>query len=290
MRYLLSFAAVLLAAPLIPYAYAEEEAAVNPEHTWDLTELYPTIEDWNQAREEVLAEFSKIEARKGTLGDSADSLYQAYRHVSDTLKKGGRVFVYASLNADENLRESETQERRQLAQIMFSQFNEATAWMQPELIEVGREVIESYVAEDERLAPFAFQIDNSLRNEPHTLGDEAEQTLSYLTQSFGAPNNIYSLIANSDIPWPTITTSDGDEVRIDSQGYTKVRSSQNREPQARVRLILEQVGRVSRLGRHGAELACPDPGGAVQGTQLRQRPGQGAVLGQYSAGRLSHAG
>ena len=59
-------------------------------HTWDLTELYPTVEAWNQAREEVLAEFPKIEARKGTLGDSAESLYEAYRHVSDTLKKGGQ--------------------------------------------------------------------------------------------------------------------------------------------------------------------------------------------------------
>ena len=82
---------------------------------------------------------------------------------------------------------------------------------------------------DERLAPFAFQLDDSLRNAPHTLGQEAEQTLSYLSQSFGAPNNIYSLIANSDIPWPTITLSNGEEARIDSQGYTRVRSSQNRD-------------------------------------------------------------
>ena len=51
---------------------------------------------------------------------------------------------------------------------------------------------------------------------------EAEQTLSYLSQTFGAPSNTYSLIANSDIPWPTITLSDGDEARIDAQGYGKV--------------------------------------------------------------------
>jgi oligoendopeptidase F len=229
MRNILFVAAMLLVAPVFSLAQTGDETAVDPENTWDLTELYPTVEAWNRAREEVLAELPKIEARKGTLGESADSLYAAYRQVSDTLRKGSRVFVYASLNADEDLRDSETQERRQLAQIMFSQFNEATAWMQPELIEVGREVIESYLAEDERLEPFAFQIDDSLRNAPHTLGEEAEQTLSYLTQTFGAPDNIYSLIANSDIPWPTITLSNGDEVTIDSQGYSRVRGSQNRD-------------------------------------------------------------
>ena len=229
MRKLLLPAAALLLA--FPAAFADNHEApeVDPSTTWDLTELFPTVEAWDAARQEVLAELPKIEARRGTLGDSADSLYQAYRHVSDTLRKSGRVFVYASLNADEDLREGSPQERRQLAQIMFSQFNEATAWMQPELMEVGREVVESFIDEDERLAPFAFQLDNSLRNAPHTLGQEAEQTLSYLTQTFGAPNNIYSLIANSDIPWPTITLSTGEEVTIDSQGYGRVRGSQNRD-------------------------------------------------------------
>ncbi|MDJ0812914.1 MAG: oligoendopeptidase F [Woeseiaceae bacterium] len=229
MRKFLLPAAALLLAFSPAFADNHESAEVDPSATWDLTELFPTVEAWDAARQEVLAELPKIEARRGTLGDSADALYQAYRHVSDTLRKGGRVFVYASLNADEDLREGGPQERRQLAQIMFSQFNEATAWMQPELIEVGREVVESFINEDERLAPFAFQLDNSLRNAPHTLGQEAEQTLSYLTQTFGAPNNIYSLIANSDIPWPTVTLSTGDEVTIDSQGYGRVRGSQNRD-------------------------------------------------------------
>jgi len=222
-------AALLVALPAATFAQEEVEVEVDPKYTWDLTELYPTVEAWHQAREEVLAELPKIEERRGTLGDSAESLYEAYQHVTDTLRKGGRVYVYASLNGDEDLRVSETQERVQLAQILFAQFTEATAWMAPELVEVGREVVESYIKEDERLESFAFQLDDSLRNAPHTLGHEAEQALSYLSQSFGGPSSTYSLIANSDIPWPTITTSDGEEVRIDSQGYGRVRGSENRD-------------------------------------------------------------
>jgi oligoendopeptidase F len=217
--------AVLAFQPLL----AQDEAPVDPAHTWDLTELFPTVDDWNTAREEVMAEFDKIEARHGTLGDSADSLYQTYRLVSDTLKKAGRVYVYASLNADEDVRITDTQERNQLAGIMFSRFGEVTAWMQPELIEVGAEVIESYLHEDERLAPFAYQIDDSLRNAPHTLSEETEQTLSYFSQTFGAASDTYNLIANSDIPWPTITLSTGEEVTVDSQGYGRARGSENRD-------------------------------------------------------------
>ena len=103
MRIPVPFAAALAVLVFTP-AYAEEEPAVDPQNTWDLTELYPSLEAWEQARDEVMAEFELIEERRGSLGESAESLYQAYRHVSDTLKKAGRVYVYASLNADEDLR------------------------------------------------------------------------------------------------------------------------------------------------------------------------------------------
>ncbi|MDJ0700144.1 MAG: oligoendopeptidase F [Woeseiaceae bacterium] len=210
-------------------AWADEHTPADPEHTWDLTDLFETVDDWDAAREEVLARFDEIESFRGTLGDSADSLYRASRFISDTYRMAGRVFVYASLNADEDLRSNPEQERNQLANIMFARFSESTAWVQPEIIEVGREVIEAYIKEDERLAPFALRFDNTLRNAPHTLGAETEQTLSYFSQTFGAPSEIYSLIANSDIPWPTVTLADGTEQRIDSQGYGKVRGSSNRD-------------------------------------------------------------
>jgi len=208
---------------------AQEAPGADERYTWDLTDLYPSVAAWNQARDEVTANFEKIEQRRGSLGKSANDLYQTLQLISDTERKAANVLVYASLNNDEDQRISETQERRQLASILYSRLGETTAWLQPELISVGREVIESYIDEDERLAPFALQLDDSLRNAEHTLGEEAEQTLSYFSQSFGSPTTTYQLLANSDIPWPTITLSNGEEVRVDSQGYGRARSSTNRD-------------------------------------------------------------
>ena len=207
----------------------EGEATVDPKYTWDLDEIYPSIEAWEQARDEVMANFEAIDARRGTLGNSANDLYEALALVSDTSREAARVSAYSSLRADENLRITETQERRQLSQIMYSRLNEATAWMQPEILRVGEEVINAYLKEDPRLDRFAFQLDDSLRNAPHTLGDEAEETLAFFSQAFGAANNIYSVVANSDIPWPTITLSTGEEGVIDSQGYSRFRGSENRD-------------------------------------------------------------
>ncbi|MGH8194592.1 MAG: hypothetical protein ACREQ8_09355 [Woeseiaceae bacterium] len=61
------------------------------------------------------------------------------------------MYAYSSLASDEDLRVAKTQERKQLGDIMFARFTEATAWLQPEIIDTGREVIDSYLNEDERL-------------------------------------------------------------------------------------------------------------------------------------------
>jgi len=220
---------IMLSASLLFFAASTEaeeaKPQMDPKLTWDLTEIYASEEDWNAARQEVLAEMENIIAMKGRLGESAEQLYRALDLVSNTSRKGARVFAYASLKADEDLRVTADQERRQLAQAMFAQFGEATAWMQPEILRIGRETIESFIREDERLERFAYQLDDIVRNEPHTLGDEAEATLAYFSQTFSAPSNIYSMVANSDIPWPEVEFSNGETARIDSQGYGRYRSS-----------------------------------------------------------------
>ena len=198
-------------------------------YEWDLTELYPSLEAWEAERQRLLDRIDDIDEFRGTLGNDADSLYAAMRYVSDVYREILRVYSYASMEQDEDLRVTPAQERNQLSEGLFARFSQATAWIDPELITVGETRIASFIDDNEELAPFAYMLEDTLRQGEHTLSDETEQALSYFSQSFDAPSNIYSLIANSDIPWPTITFSSGDEARIDSQGYSLWRGSQNRD-------------------------------------------------------------
>lgn len=208
--------------------------AANEATTWDLTELFATVEDWDVARQDVLAKLSDIEARKGTLGKTAQSLLDAARLISDTRRAASRVSVYSGLAADEDVRVSETQERRQLARSMWSRFSEATAWYRPEVLAVGRERIMGFVEKEPALKRFRHGLDNTLRAAPHTLSNETEGVLAGAGQPLGAGQNVYGLLAASDIPWPTIKFSTGEEVRIDAQAYSKWRRSHNRDDRRKV--------------------------------------------------------
>ncbi len=93
----------LLAATLLFLGTAasskEDTEALDPKYTWDLTEIYPTVEAWEQARDEAMQDFEKIEERRGTLGDSADSLYTAMQMIVDMAKPEPYRAVVTNMNA-----------------------------------------------------------------------------------------------------------------------------------------------------------------------------------------------
>jgi oligoendopeptidase F len=211
-------------------AFGQRVAPVrdDPAYQWNLEHLFPSVEAWNSERERLLVEFDKFAQFQGTLGESADSLYAALRFYSDTYREVLRTYVYSSLQSDEDLRNNAAMERNQLGEAMLARMREATAWMDPELIAVGAVKINRFLDENPDLAPFRHQLDDTLRQAEHTLSDEAERTLALFSQSFDAPQTIYGILANSDIPYPVLTI-DGEEARIDSQGYNRWRAHPDRE-------------------------------------------------------------
>src|SRR5665213_2098862 len=84
---------------------------------WDLSDLSPTPEAWSQAYARPEATVDKLDSYRGTLGRSASAMFSALDSISTTNKELGRLFVYASLKADEDLRVADAQERRQQAQL-----------------------------------------------------------------------------------------------------------------------------------------------------------------------------
>jgi len=223
----LKLTAVLVTAALFLAAtpLAAQDDPPDSRWTWDLSELYASEEDWNAALQEAMAGLDDIRSLKGTLSNGPEALLTAFQTSNEWFLEGSRVFTYASLGADENLGDPRGQERRQQAQRMFSEYQQASAWFQPELMALGRETLERYLEELPALRTYRFNIEDALRYAPHTLGDEAENVIAAAGLMQASPFNIYGLLSNSEIPWQTITLSTGEEATIDSQGYSRHRQS-----------------------------------------------------------------
>lgn len=229
-RNLLAMSAFLPFASAAPALAQATLAADTGAGEWDLSDLYPSWDAWDAARKAQLAALPRLAAYKGTYKDGADAMAKALVDMSDVGKEVGRVYIYAHLNADADVRVAKNQERVSQASDLYTALGEATAWSAPEVLALGADTVRAYIAQNKVLKDrFAFALENTLRAAPHTLDTQGEGLLASASAPLGGPQDIRSQLTASDIPWPTVKLSTGEEVRLDDQGYSLNRDAANRE-------------------------------------------------------------
>ena len=196
---------------------------------WNLAEIYESLDVWQREKNQLERRVAELESFKGRLGESAETLADAFDAISETEKEVVRLYVYAFLEADEDRRLSEAQERRGEAALLLAQLEQAVSFVSPELLSVGSSTIERYLDTEPRLSKHAFNVRNTLRQEPHTLSDEAESVIAGTSAMRQGPERIFAMLSSSDMPFSTITLSTGENVRLDQAAYGKHRASQNRQ-------------------------------------------------------------
>ncbi len=199
---------------------------------WDLKPLYPDDAAWETERKAIEAALPTLAALKGTLHDGT-SLQSALDQISAMEKRLQRLQLYAHLTADEDLRVQPNQARRQLADDLDSKLGEATSFLRPEVVALGHDQVEAFVAATPGLAKHKYNLETLLRQAPHTLGPEGESILAAAETPLAQPEAIYHQLADADIPWPTIDIR-GKKVTLDQEGYVNHRDDADPEVRKRV--------------------------------------------------------
>jgi oligoendopeptidase F len=205
-----------------------DRTKVEPKYTWNLAEIFPDFAAWRAAKARIQAEVPQVAAFAGTLGTSPGVLADALDLRSRLDKELSRLYVYASMTADQDTRLSEPQGMQQEMQQLHAEFSAQASYMQPEILRIGGAAIEAFIAAEPRLAPHAFPLRDIIRRASHTLTDAEEKILADAQPLASSAPNIYNILANADFPYPTVTTSDGRKVRLDQAGYAELRTRANR--------------------------------------------------------------
>jgi oligoendopeptidase F len=203
-------------------ASASTSTADNPPALWNLTSLYADDAAWDASRQKLLAQMPQLKALQGTLGDSAASLFHAMQAISDASRELNRLEVYASLKADADKQVTANEALNQQAAAARSQFSQATAWEAPEVAAIGQAKVDACIAAEPRLAPHAYALHKMVRLAAHTLPASEETLMAGAAAPLAQPEEIYSLLTNADLPWPTITVR-GKKVTLDQETYVKLR-------------------------------------------------------------------
>lgn len=194
---------------------------------WDFTHIFATPEAWEAAYAECEAMIPSVAAVKGTLGTSAESLYNAYETLYRFSEKFDHVACYAFLAKSADGSDTNALVMTDRVQMLGVKFGTAAAFFDPELLEIPEETLAEFM-KYKPLSKYAHIIEDATRLRSHILDEKSEQLLAKVSKITGIPSETYDMFTNVEMQLPKIVGENGEEVELTSGTFGMFRESGDR--------------------------------------------------------------
>ncbi|MCJ7966870.1 oligoendopeptidase F [Lachnospiraceae bacterium NSJ-171] len=199
------------------------------EDTWCLEDMFESDDFWEEEFGRLQRMIFQYEDFEGTLGESADSLLEYLKFNDETNLLMERLYVYANMRYHQDMANSMYQEFAARAQKLMVEISGASAFAEPEILEITTEKINIFFNENPELETYKRYISEILRGKNHTLDKKTETILAKSRQMANAAENIFSMYNGADIKFPSITTEEGEEIEITHGNFVPLLESTDRE-------------------------------------------------------------
>ncbi len=211
-----------------------DRSRVPEKYKWNLKDLYPSDDAWQEAKKNFSTESQKILTFKGTLGQSAQQLLTCLKLDSDLSKTLARLAIYAGLSRDQDTRDSKYEAMSQEMNQLGTDYGDKASFIRPEILKMDRTAVMSLIGQEKGLEVFRHGLDDILRTKDHTGTEGEEKIIANAGLMADAPSSIFGIFSDADFPYPDITLADGSTVKLDKATFNRLRPAANREDRKKV--------------------------------------------------------
>ena len=211
-----------------------ERSEIAAEYRWDLDSIYTTDEDWEAALEATRDRVSELRQYEGRATESAATLLETFETHESVMRDVSQVATYANLRSSEDQRVAEYQSMSTRAQSLAADARSAASYLDPELQTLDAEAFDAFVETEPALAAYRHVVDDARRTREHTRSAEVEAVLAELSEVTGSASEVYSMLTNADMTFPTVENPDGEPVEISQNNFTTLQKSPDRAFRERV--------------------------------------------------------
>ncbi|MGY0394590.1 MULTISPECIES: oligoendopeptidase F [unclassified Fusobacterium] len=191
-------------------------------YKWNMTDFYSDWNDWDQELETLRSLMDKIPNYKGKIKNSCKDFIELAELEEKIERVLDKLYVYAYMLKDLNSKDETSSVKLQEIQALYTGYAVNAAWITPEILEIPKETMEKWIAENIELKDRKFGLMEIYRLQGHVLDESKERLLSYYGQYMGAPHDIYAELSISDMKWNEVKLSDGYEGPVTNGVYSKV--------------------------------------------------------------------
>lgn len=222
--FIFAFALIFLVLPL-------QAKAQN--HNWDLTDLVKNEQQWKKQLTKTKEHVKKIKSYEGRLGQSAKVLEEGLKVQEEAYKELSRLCTWAWLQRSTDTMSSSKISNGQKCSQEITKISEASSYIKPEIIKIGKNKIDSFLKENKNLDTYSQFFRTIFDSQTHTLSSQEEGLMSSLYPILQKSAETHTLLLSNDVPWQTVKLSTGDS-KINTTEYTKHRGSENRNDRKKV--------------------------------------------------------
>ncbi|MBU5675585.1 oligoendopeptidase F [Alkaliphilus sp. MSJ-5] len=201
-----------------------ERVEISEEFKWSIENMYQDESHWendyNRVKE-LIEEFSQYQ---GKLNNSK-GLLNALNLYEMLYEKALKVYTYAKMKRDEDNTNTKYQGLTDKAQGLYIKTESAVAFFVPEILQISEEEINQYYSEKDELKKYQHYLSEILRNKEHVLSIEEEQIIAQAGEIAHASQDIFTMLNNADMKFPTILDENGEEVEVTHGNFIQLLES-----------------------------------------------------------------
>ena len=202
--------------------------AIQVEDTWRLEDIFASDADWDKEFTEVKEELAKASQYQGTLGESAEKLFQGLQFQDHVFERLGKLYTYSHMRYDQDTTNSKYQGFDDRAKSLYSQAASAFAFVVPEILAINEEKLTSFIKENNDLKLYEHSLEEINLQRPHVLSANEEALLAKASEVFDASSNTFGMLNNADLEFPTIKDENDEDIEVTHGRYVRFLESENR--------------------------------------------------------------
>lgn len=184
------------------------------EQTWDLASIFATPDDWENACSQLASMLPDLSVYHGHLGENSRTLLQFIQAFQEAGTLMGKISVYANNSYAVNSLDQDAAARNGQARSLMAKFGAATAFFDPELVQIGFPTLRQWIKEVPRLAFFAHYVDKLEKRQAHVRSGEVEEILAMVNDPFFAASSTYNALNNAELTFQPAIASDGTQLEL----------------------------------------------------------------------------
>nr|WP_297284174.1 oligoendopeptidase F [uncultured Agathobaculum sp.] len=203
-------------------------AEVAAQDKWAIHDLFATDDDWRAALAAAKEYVPRVQAFRGRLGESAQTLLD-YLRLDDEISLVFDALVhYAQRKSDEDTRVAAYQEMVSQVTRLAVELQSAAAFQTPELLAIPEETLEGFYQTAPDLELYRRNIDRVRRRKEHVLSDKEEALLAAAGEMAAAPDDVFSMLNDADLQFPDAVDKDGNKHPVTHGTYIPLMQSYDR--------------------------------------------------------------